>query len=70
MLVASCFLSKVVLSIVKLGYDVTWCDSDILWFRNPMPYLATLSSDFAVQSNAPLPAEPRRLRNHGWLCLS
>jgi len=45
--------SKVVLSILKLGYDVTWTDSDIVWFEDPFPLLQQMPSDFVVQSNAP-----------------
>ncbi len=40
---------------MKLGYDVTWTDTDISWFQNPIPILSALSSDFVVQSNAPWP---------------
>eukprot|EP00040_Diaphanoeca_grandis_P002741 m.22583 g.22583 ORF g.22583 m.22583 type:complete len:761 (+) comp13861_c0_seq1:146-2428(+) len=45
--------SKVVLSVLKLGYDVTWTDTDIIWFQDPFPLLAQMPSDFVVQSNAP-----------------
>eukprot|EP00043_Microstomoeca_roanoka_P014979 m.149237 g.149237 ORF g.149237 m.149237 type:complete len:754 (-) comp16155_c1_seq1:177-2438(-) len=49
--------SQVVLQILQMGYDVTWTDTDIVWFQNPIPKLAAMASDFAVQSNAPWPAE-------------
>eukprot|EP00045_Choanoeca_perplexa_P012107 m.130774 g.130774 ORF g.130774 m.130774 type:complete len:716 (+) comp15888_c0_seq4:182-2329(+) len=49
--------SQVVLQILRLGYDVTWTDTDIYWFRNPLPLLGSMSSDFVVQSNAPYPEE-------------
>eukprot|EP00730_Choanoeca_flexa_P013016 TRINITY_DN4884_c0_g1_i1.p1 TRINITY_DN4884_c0_g1~~TRINITY_DN4884_c0_g1_i1.p1 ORF type:complete len:412 (+),score=79.74 TRINITY_DN4884_c0_g1_i1:3-1238(+) len=49
--------SQVVLQILRLGYDVTWTDTDIYWFRNPIPLLAQMESDFVVQSNAPFPEE-------------
>eukprot|EP00049_Salpingoeca_infusionum_P015209 m.292234 g.292234 ORF g.292234 m.292234 type:complete len:734 (-) comp15837_c0_seq5:572-2773(-) len=49
--------SKVVLEILKLGYDVTWTDTDIVWFDNPLPKMQKMESDFVVQSNAPYPEE-------------
>eukprot|EP00056_Hartaetosiga_gracilis_P003090 m.59689 g.59689 ORF g.59689 m.59689 type:complete len:737 (-) comp11328_c0_seq1:26-2236(-) len=49
--------SRVVLDILELGYDVTWTDTDITWFKNPLPDLLSMESDFVVQSNAPLPEE-------------
>eukprot|EP00055_Hartaetosiga_balthica_P011981 m.56418 g.56418 ORF g.56418 m.56418 type:complete len:724 (-) comp7798_c0_seq3:3104-5275(-) len=49
--------SRVVLDILKLGYDVTWTDTDITWFKNPLPELLNMESDFVVQSNAPFPEE-------------
>jgi hypothetical protein len=49
--------SQVVLDIIKLGYDVTWSDSDIVWLQNPLPLLSAMSSDIVVQSNAPWPEE-------------
>ena len=45
--------SKVVLEILRMGYDVTWTDTDIVWFDNPIPLLRSMESDFVVQSNAP-----------------
>lgn len=29
--------SQVVLQVLKLGYDATWTDTDIVWFKNPLP---------------------------------
>lgn len=29
--------SQVVLQILRMGYDVTWTDTDIAWFQNPLP---------------------------------
>lgn len=45
--------SQVVLEILRMGYDVIWTDTDIAWFQNPLPLLASMESDFVVQSNAP-----------------
>lgn len=45
--------SQVVLRILQLGYDVTWTDSDIVWFKSPISALAAAGPDFVVQSNAP-----------------
>eukprot|EP00041_Stephanoeca_diplocostata_P009918 m.156830 g.156830 ORF g.156830 m.156830 type:complete len:742 (+) comp17950_c0_seq8:272-2497(+) len=45
--------SQVVLEILRMGYDVTWTDTDIAWLRNPIPILEAMASDFVVQSNAP-----------------
>ena len=36
-----------------MGYDVTWTDTDIVWFQNPIPLMSAMESDFVVQSNAP-----------------
>lgn len=49
--------SQVVLRILRMGYDVTWTDTDIVWLRDPLPALADMPSDFVVQSNAPWPEE-------------
>ncbi len=51
------FKSRLVLEILLRGYHVTWTDTDIIWFQNPIPYLNAMESDFVVQSNAPLPLE-------------
>ena len=45
--------SQVVLAILRMGYDVTWTDTDIAWLKNPIPLMAAMQSDFVVQSNAP-----------------
>ncbi|EGD73448.1 hypothetical protein PTSG_05152 [Salpingoeca rosetta] len=49
--------SQVVLQILQMGYDVTWTDTDIVWFEDPIPKLMAMESDFVVQSNAPFPDE-------------
>ena len=50
--------SQIVLQILRMGYDVIWSDTDIVWYRNPLPLLAEMPSDLVVQSNAPWPDEP------------
>lgn len=45
--------SRVVLEVLKLGYDALWTDTDIVWFRNPIAHLQSQTSDLAIQSNAP-----------------
>jgi hypothetical protein len=49
--------SKLVRDILVKGYDVTWTDTDIIWFKSPIEYLRNLKSDFVIQSNAPYPDE-------------
>ncbi len=50
--------SQIVLQILRMGYEVVWTDTDIVWYRNPLPLMAAMSSDLVVQSNAPWPDEP------------
>lgn len=45
--------SRVVLQFLKLGYDTLWTDTDIVWFKNPIDHLRSLSVELAIQSNAP-----------------
>lgn len=45
--------TRVVVRILKLGYNVVWTDCDIIWYRNPLEYLWGLGADLAIQSNAP-----------------
>lgn len=33
--------SRMVLKILKLGYNVLLSDADVYWFRNPLPYLSS-----------------------------
>lgn len=33
--------SRMVLKILKLGYNVLLSDVDVYWFRNPLPYLSS-----------------------------
>ncbi|GJQ12037.1 hypothetical protein GpartN1_g3828.t1 [Galdieria partita] len=65
--------SRVVLRILKLGYDVIWTDCDIVWFRNPIPYLQSQNADLIIQSNAPdneNPNERRRINSGFYLARS
>jgi len=45
--------SELVLAIVERGIDVTWCDTDVVWFANLLPRFAAMPADIVVQSNAP-----------------
>ncbi|GJM89049.1 hypothetical protein PR202_ga05645 [Eleusine coracana subsp. coracana] len=44
--------SRIVLEILKLGYNVLLSDVDVYWFHNPMPYLYSLGpATFVAQSD-------------------
>eukprot|EP00871_Galdieria_phlegrea_P005307 jgi/Galph1/5778/GphlegSOOS_G4466.1 len=60
--------SRVVLRILKLGYNVVWTDCDIVWFKDPLPYLRSQHADLVIQSNAPddESANGRRRINSGF----
>lgn len=45
--------SRVVLRFLKLGYDTLWTDTDVVWMKNAIDHLRSLSVDLAIQSNAP-----------------
>lgn len=45
--------TRVVARILRMGYDVVWSDTDIMFFRNPLPELLASTGDLVVQSNAP-----------------
>lgn len=47
--------SQTVLMILKKGYNVLWSDVDIVWFRNPLPYLRASygAGTLVVQSDEP-----------------
>lgn len=65
--------SRVVLRLLKLGYNVVWSDCDIFWFRNPLPDLWSHSADLAIQSNAPddeVANGQRRLNSGFYLAVS
>jgi hypothetical protein len=44
--------TRIVLDVLRLGFDVTWTDTDIVYFKNPLPYLNAMESDFVIQSDA------------------
>jgi hypothetical protein len=44
--------SRIVLGILKLGYNVLLSDVDVYWFHNPMSYLYSLGpATFGAQSD-------------------
>lgn len=44
--------SRVVVRVLKNGYNVLWTDCDIVYFKNPLPHLWNYNVDIAIQSNA------------------
>lgn len=60
--------SRVVLRILKMGVNAMWTDCDIVWFKNPLPYLHTYKSDLVIQTNAPdsEPMNGKRRINSGF----
>lgn len=44
--------SRVVLSLLRLGYDTIWSDSDVLWFKNPLHDMQNYEADLVIQTNA------------------
>ena len=40
--------SRMVLTILKLGYNVLLSDVDVYWFENPLPLLYTFGPAFLV----------------------
>lgn len=40
--------SRMVLTILKLGYNVLLSDVDVYWFENPLPFLYTFGPAFLV----------------------
>ncbi|XP_047333129.1 beta-arabinofuranosyltransferase RAY1 isoform X2 [Impatiens glandulifera] len=40
--------SRIVLGILKLGYNVLLSDVDVYWFKNPLPYLSSFPPAFLV----------------------
>lgn len=45
--------SRVVVRILRKGYNVLWTDCDIVYFKNPLIDLWSYNADIAIQSNAP-----------------
>jgi len=60
--------SRVVLRLLKAGFDVVWTDCDIVWFRNPLAFMHASPGDLNIQTNAPdnEPMNGRRRINSGF----
>lgn len=65
--------SRVVLRLLKMGYNVQWSDCDIILFKNPLLDMWSHNADLVIQSNAP-DTEPlngmRRLNSGFYLAVS
>lgn len=59
--------SRVVVRILKEGYNVVWTDSDIIYFKNPLQHMWAYNADLSIQTNAPdnEPMNGRRRLNSG-----
>lgn len=59
--------SRVVVRLLKEGYNVVWSDSDIIYFRNPLQHMWSYNADLSIQTNAPdnEPMNGRRRLNSG-----
>lgn len=60
--------SRVVVRLLKEGYNVIWSDCDIIYFRNPLQNIWGYNVDLAIQTNAPdnEPMNGRRRINSGF----
>lgn len=60
--------SRVVVRLLKEGYNVVWTDSDIIYFRNPLQDMWNYNVDLVIQTNAPdnEPMNGRRRLNSGF----
>lgn len=60
--------SRVVVRLLKEGYNVVWTDSDIIYFRNPLQDMWGYNVDLVIQTNAPdnEPMNGRRRLNSGF----
>lgn len=60
--------SRVVVRLLKEGYNVVWTDSDIIYFRNPLQDMWSYNVDLVIQTNAPdnEPMNGRRRLNSGF----
>lgn len=60
--------SRVVVRLLKEGYNVVWSDSDIIYFRNPLQDMWSYNVDLVIQTNAPdnEPMNGRRRLNSGF----
>lgn len=59
--------SRVVVRLLREGYNVMWTDSDIIYFKNPLQSMWAYNVDLVIQSNAPdnEPMNGRRRLNSG-----
>lgn len=60
--------SRVVVRMLKEGYNVMWSDSDIIYFKNPIVDMWSYNVDLVIQTNAPdnEPMNGRRRLNSGF----
>lgn len=60
--------TRVVYHVIRAGYNVIWCDVDIILFSNPIVDLWSRPGDLVMQSNAPdgVPMNRRRRLNSGF----
>lgn len=60
--------SRVVVRLLKEGYNVMWTDSDIVYFKNPIQDMWGYNVDLVIQTNAPddEPMNGRRRLNSGF----
>lgn len=60
--------SRVVVRLLKEGYNVVWSDSDIIYFKNPLQDMWEYNVDLVIQTNAPdnEPMNGRRRLNSGF----
>lgn len=60
--------SRVVIRLLKEGYNVVWSDSDIIFFKNPLQDMWGYNVDLVIQTNAPdnEPMNGKRRINSGF----
>lgn len=60
--------SRVVVRILKEGYNVVWSDTDIVYFKNPLQDMWSYNVDLCIQTNAPdnEPMNGKRRLNSGF----
>lgn len=60
--------SRVVVRLLRDGYNVVWSDCDIIFFKNPLQNMWSYNADLVIQTNAPdnEPMNGRRRINSGF----
>jgi len=60
--------SRVVVRLLREGYNVVWSDCDIILFKNPLENMWSYNADLVIQTNAPdnEPMNGRRRINSGF----